>query len=145
MKFHEITGEAAFIIRALFFLVFGYLIETHELLNTETLKWAFGIAGIFFLFRFLQLKFSGLPLRPLWFIAPRGLITILLYLSIENDHLIPLVNKSLVIQIIIITALIMMIGMLVARHPVAAGTTAETEETTLHVDSEEAQPIQKLR
>ena len=54
-------------------------------------------------------------------------------------------NKSLVIQIIIITALIMMIGMLVARHPVAAGTTAETEETTLHVDSEEAQPIQKLR
>ncbi|MBK5271870.1 MAG: sodium:proton antiporter, partial [Bacteroidia bacterium] len=35
-KFKELTIEAAFLVRALFFLLFGYLIETAEILNTET-------------------------------------------------------------------------------------------------------------
>jgi len=51
-------------------------------------------------------------LRPLLFIAPRGLVTILLFLSIESAHHISLVNKSLIIQVIILTSLLMMIGLM---------------------------------
>jgi hypothetical protein len=111
-KFRELIIEGAFLIRALFFLLFGYLIETKEVLNTTTMKWAFGIVFFIFLFRAIQIKISKLPLKPLLFVAPRGLITILLFLSIEPTHAISIVNKSLIIQVIILTALIMMFGLM---------------------------------
>jgi len=111
-KFKELTIEAAFLIRALFFLLFGYLIETSEVLNAETFVWALVIVFLIFTFRTIQLKLSKLPLQPLLFVAPRGLITILLFLSIEPTHTISLVNKSLIIQVIILTALVMMFGLM---------------------------------
>lgn len=112
IKFKELTIEGAFLVRALFFLLFGYLIETAEVLNTGTLLWAVGTVALIFLFRTIQLKLSNLPLQPLLFVAPRGLITILLFLSIEPTQTISLVNKSLIIQVIILTALLMMIGLM---------------------------------
>ncbi len=114
-KFKELTIEGAFLIRALFFLLFGYLIETSEVLNTETFLWALAIVFFIFVFRFIQLKLSKLPLLPLLFVAPRGLITILLFLSIEPTHTISLVNKSLIIQVIILSALLMMIGLMIKK------------------------------
>ena len=111
-KFKDLTIEGAFLIRALFFLLFGYLLETYEILNTDTLAWAVGIVIIIFSVRIIQLKLSKLSLLPLLFVAPRGLITILLVLSIDADKTIPLVNNSLVVQVIVITSLVMMFGLL---------------------------------
>lgn len=116
IKFKELTIEGAFLIRALFFLLFGYLIETSEVLNADTFIWALAIVFLIFIFRTIQLKLSKLPLQPLLFVAPRGLITILLFLSIEPTHTISLVNQSLIIQVIILTALMMMFG-LMANKP----------------------------
>ena len=114
-KFKELTIEAAFIVRSLFFLLFGYLIETSELLNTETLIWASGIVVAIVFIRIIQLKLSKLPLKPLLFIAPRGLITILLFLSIEPVQKLMLVNKALIIQVIVLTALLMMVGLMITK------------------------------
>ncbi|MBW0178075.1 cation:proton antiporter [Sediminibacterium sp.] len=111
-KFKEIATEAAFVIRTFFFLVFGYLIETNELLNTDTLLWAGIVVVVIFTIRAIQLKIAKLPLFPLLFIAPRGLISILLFLSISPTDKIGIVNNSLIIQVIILTALIMMGGMM---------------------------------
>ncbi|MEA5138342.1 cation:proton antiporter [Arcicella rigui] len=111
-KFHELVGEATFLIRALFFLLFGYLIQSEEILNTDTLVWAFGIVTLIFLIRAIQLKVSNLKLKPFLFVAPRGLITILLFLAIEPQQNIPLMNKSLIIQVIVLTALVMMFGLM---------------------------------
>lgn len=111
-RLQELTKEITFSIRSLFFLLFGYLIETSELLNTNTLVWAIAISGGIFLIRFIFLKLSGQNVFPLLFIAPRGLITILLFISIPVGQTTNLVNNSLIIQVIIITALIMMIGLM---------------------------------
>jgi len=111
-KFHELVAEATFLIRALFFLLFGYLIESREILNTDTLSWAVGIVLMIYFIRAIQLKLSKLPLKPLLFVAPRGLITILLFLAIEPEQHIPLINKSLIIQVIVLTALVMMFGLM---------------------------------
>lgn len=115
VKFKELTTEGAFLVRALFFLLFGYLIETAQVLNTDTLVWAVAIVFFIFSLRVIQLILSKLPLQPLLFVAPRGLITILLFLSIEPTNTISLVNKSLIIQVIILTALIMMVGLMVKK------------------------------
>jgi Kef-type K+ transport system membrane component KefB len=111
-KFKEITIEAAFVVRALFFLLFGYLIETHEILNTDTLVWAVGIVTFIFAVRAIQLKLYGIKFRPLLFIAPRGLITILLFFTLPVSANMPLMNKSLVMQVIVLTALMMMVGLM---------------------------------
>ncbi len=112
LKFKELNMEIVFLIRSLFFLLFGYLIETTELLNTGTIQWALLITVGIFLLRFLFLKIFKLPIQPLLFIAPRGLITILLFLSIPLSQMIDLNNKSLIIQVIILTALVMMVGLI---------------------------------
>jgi potassium/hydrogen antiporter len=114
-KFKELAIEAAFVVRALFFILFGYLIKTKELLNVETLMLAVVIVLIIYIFRAIQLRLSNLSLMPLLFIAPRGLITILLFISIDQSQTIPLVNNSLVIQVIIISALIMMVGLMFTK------------------------------
>jgi len=116
-KFKELTIEAAFLVRSLFFLLFGYLIQINEILNTNTLIWAVGIVMAIFALRAIQLKVLQIPLAPLLFIAPRGLITILLFFSIEPTQSIPLVNKSLIIQVIIITAIAMMLGLMTIKKP----------------------------
>ncbi|WP_026752334.1 cation:proton antiporter [Sediminibacterium sp. C3] len=114
-KFKETIAEFAFIVRALFFLLFGFLINTADLLNTESLGWALVIVASIVVFRALFLKLFKVPLKPLLFIAPRGLITILLFLSILPENSISLVDNALVIQVIMISALVMMIGLMTSR------------------------------
>ena len=114
-KFKEIVIEATFVIRVLFFLLFGYLMESAEIFNPNTFVWAVGIVAGIFVARAAALKIYGIPLSPLVFVAPRGLITILLFLSIPATQMIPLINKSLIIQIIILTALIMMAGLMLNK------------------------------
>lgn len=114
-KFKEIVIEATFVIRVLFFLLFGYLMESAEIFNPNTFVWAIGIVAGIFVARAAALKIYGIPLSPLVFVAPRGLITILLFLSIPATQIIPLINKSLIIQIIILTALIMMAGLMLHK------------------------------
>ncbi|MES2629605.1 MAG: cation:proton antiporter [Bacteroidota bacterium] len=126
-KFRDLTGEGAFLIRALFFLLFGYLIETSELMNTDSLVWAIGITAAIFLLRGIQLLISRLPLSPLLFVAPRGLITILLFLAVDSTQTISLINRSLIIQVILLTALVMMFGLMFKRKPL--------DEALNHVDT----------
>jgi potassium/hydrogen antiporter len=111
-KFKELTSETAFLIRSLFFLLFGYLIETHELINQETIVWAVAITLSIFVLRFIFLRLFNQNIKPLLFIAPRGLITILLFLSIPINQITSLANKSLILQVIILTAIFMMIGLM---------------------------------
>lgn len=115
-KFGELTTEIAFLIRALFFLLFGFLIETAEILNIDTILWAILIVVGIYLLRAAFLKFMKIEFLPILFIAPRGLITILLFLSIPLGQTIDLANKSLIIQVIILTALVMMFGLMQTKE-----------------------------
>lgn len=111
VKFKEITIEATFLVRALFFLLFGFLLEPSEIINIQTLPWAAGIVTLILIIRYITLKVSKLPVYPLQFIAPRGLITILLFISVLPELSIPLVDISLVIQTVLISVLVMMAGL----------------------------------
>jgi NhaP-type Na+/H+ or K+/H+ antiporter len=110
--FTVLTIEGTFLIRSLFFLVFGYLLETSELFDATTAIWAVAMVLFFLVIRVVQLLLSRLPIRPLLFIAPRGLITILLFLYITPETSIAIVNKSLIIQVIVLTVLVMTFGMM---------------------------------
>lgn len=111
-KFKVLTIEFTFMVRALFFILFGFLIKMKELFNPKTILWAVAVTVFIFIVRAIILLVMKLPLKSLLFISPRGLITILLFLSIPIKQSSPLVNNSIVIQIIILTVLVMMIGLL---------------------------------
>jgi len=114
-RFKELVVEGTFLVRSLFFLLFGYLIETADVINVSTLKWSVGISFFIYVFRAVQLKISGLPMIPLLFIAPRGLITILLFLSITESQRILQIDRSLIIQVIVITAVMMTVGLMMDK------------------------------
>lgn len=116
-KFKELTIEFTFMVRSIFFLLFGFLIETANLINPNTLVLTIIVLIIIYVTRYLQLKFLKRDVNPLLYIAPRGLITILLFLSIEPGDTLPFVNKALLIQVIIVSALIMMYGMMSNKAP----------------------------
>ncbi|MFD2907686.1 sodium:proton antiporter [Flavobacterium ardleyense] len=111
-KFKELIFEAAFLVRSLFFILFGYLIRTEDVINPQTFELAVGIVILIYLIRAIQLKIYKVKLMPLLFVAPRGLITILLFLGIPSTLKIDLVNNALIIQVIVLTALIMMLGLM---------------------------------
>ena len=110
-RFKDLTIEGTFLIRAIFFIVFGYLIETNDVVNLGTLKWSVAITVLIFVIRAIQLWISGTGVFPMLFIAPRGLITILLFLSIAPINSISIVNQSLIIQVILLTGLVMTVGL----------------------------------
>lgn len=65
-----------------------------------------------YILRAIFLKLGKMDLQPLFYIAPLGLITVLLFLSITPQQRFPYLNESVVIQVILITTFIMMIGLL---------------------------------
>jgi hypothetical protein len=118
--FKEITVEATFLVRILFFILFGFLINPADISNFETLPWAFGIAAGIYIIRLIFLKLTKMPVLPLLCIAPRGLITILLFYNIVPEDRIGVVNTSLIIQVVLITAIAMMVGLIMTKEKAPA-------------------------
>lgn len=111
--------EATFLIRSLFFLLFGFTMKLADIMNLQTLSWAAIIVSFILLVRAVQLKISKLPFLPLIFMAPRGLINILLFITVTSINNIPAINSSLMIQVIILSALVMMTGFIFTKQPIA--------------------------
>ncbi|AZI34155.1 cation:proton antiporter [Kaistella carnis] len=110
--FKDVVIEATFIVRTLFFIVFGFVLKTEDIINQDSLVWSISIVVAIYILRAIFLKLGKMDLQPLFYIAPRGLITVLLFLSITPQQRFPYLNESVVIQVILITTFIMMIGLL---------------------------------
>ena len=109
--FKHITGELTFIVRSFFFIMFGFYTSVSDLLNLNNLVASVIISAAIFLIRGLYFRIIlKKPLMPLLFFAPRGLMTILLFLTIPATLLLPFMNKGLVTQVIFITILLMSFG-----------------------------------
>jgi len=115
IKFKHITIELTFIIRAIFFIVFGFTIDLNDIINLNTLPVACIIVCSIYFIRMVSLLIFRIPLMPILFFAPRGLITILLFLSIGSELRIDIVNNSLVIQVVLLSVFILMIGNLINK------------------------------
>ena len=111
-QFKEVVIEATFIVRTLFFIVFGFVLKTEDIINIDSLVWSVSIVIAIFVFRAIFLKLGKMDMQPLFYIAPRGLITILLFLSITPEQRFIHLNESVVIQVILLTTFVMMIGLL---------------------------------
>ncbi len=109
-KLEEIIAELTFVIRVSFFLLFGYTLNIDELFNPNTALLASVVVMAIVFFRALLLWILKLPWFPYLFIAPRGLITLLLFMSIPITLVIPQISKGFITQVVIMSIVIMMIS-----------------------------------
>ena len=110
---HVITLETAFVIRTFFFVVFGLTITLGALANMQVAIVSGLIVLSIYAIRYVVLRiFIGQDIFPQLFIAPRGLITILLFYGIPEEAHVPGFEKGILLFIIIATSLIMTFAMI---------------------------------
>lgn len=116
---HFITMETAFVIRTLFFVVFGLSISLMSLANGTVVLISLCILLSIFVIRFIILRlFVGKDIMPQLFIAPRGLITILLFYDIPDriKAANPGFNNGILLFIIISTGVIMTLALIADKR-----------------------------
>ncbi|WP_088340452.1 cation:proton antiporter domain-containing protein [Robiginitalea sediminis] len=107
-ELHIITLESAFVVRTFFFVVFGMTIVLSSLLSLKVWLVSILIIASIYLIRFALLRVVfGSDIRPQLFIAPRGLITVLLFYAIPAEAQAPGFEPGILLFIIIATSLIM--------------------------------------
>ncbi|KAA1245994.1 cation:proton antiporter [Aquimarina sp. RZ0] len=112
-ELHVITAETAFVVRTLFFVIFGITITLSSLLNIKVALISILIIISIYIIRYGLLRlFIGKDIAPQFFIAPRGLITVLLFYAIPAEAIIPGFEPGILLFVIIGTSLIMTGGMI---------------------------------
>jgi NhaP-type Na+/H+ or K+/H+ antiporter len=106
-NFRLVTMESAFVVRTFFFVIFGMTITLATLFNVKVAVVSLIILAILYVLRFLLLKIFLKQVLPQLFIAPRGLVTILLYFSIPTALQQATFNTGVLLFIILITSLAM--------------------------------------
>jgi potassium/hydrogen antiporter len=111
--FHIISRETAFVLRTFFFIVFGLTIDLSSLVNLEVLIISLmAFIGIL-LTRILLLKwFAKEAAKVVEYVAPRGLITILLFYSIPKELSSDIFQPGIILWVVIITSVYMSFGLI---------------------------------
>ncbi|MBO0357948.1 hypothetical protein J0X19_08330 [Hymenobacter sp. BT186] len=113
----SITAESAFLIRTFFFLLFGFSITLSGLMSGTLLLQGLLIVGILTAIRYVYLRYiARTDLVPELFIAPKGLITVLLFYSIPDQYRIGEIGENILFVVILLTGILMMIGLQLANR-----------------------------
>lgn len=131
-ELHIITLETAFVLRTFFFVIFGVTIMLGSLVDFKVAAISCAVVAILFGIRYVFLKlFVQKDILPQLWIAPRGLITVLLFYAIPNGHMnnhgevidynlqydytIKSFDSGILLYCILITSLIMTVSLILNR------------------------------
>ncbi len=115
---HKLTLESAFVIRTFFFVIFGFSLQLASLYSWQTAIIGGLIVLILYASRLLTLgTISRKNLFPELWIAPRGLITILLFFALEQHpgFVIKGFDIGVLLYPIFISSVVMTIGLLMSK------------------------------
>lgn len=112
----QLTGESAFLVRTFFFLIFGFTLEVSSLLHLNVLlDGAVIILVIYFVRIIYQKIFVTTASWAEYFLAPRGLISILLFFSLPEDLKLNDLQNGMLFFVILVSSIIMSFGLLGVR------------------------------
>ena len=131
-EFHILTAESTFLVRTFFFLFFGFSISLSQFNSLEPFLYG---ALIFFIMLFLRhlyfmigsFKFNTAPLV---YMAPRGLISILLFLQIDEISF-PFVRSEWIDERTLLVVILLSMIVLIL------GNNATKKVETLEIDQDE--------
>lgn len=100
-----LTAESSFLIRTFFFILFGYAMNIKSLIMPEVIITGSIIIGCILVARVIFLLFiSRTHVIPELFIAPRGLVTVVLFYSIPAHFISPDLTMELFISLLLFQA-----------------------------------------
>lgn len=108
-KYKSISFEFTYLIRSIFFILFGFSFKFSEIFELKKFSHSLAIIFVIYIIRFFILFILNVKKEKILFMAPRGLITIVLFFLIEDKFKIPFINKTLIIEIIIISIFLMLV------------------------------------
>lgn len=115
-QFHSLSRESAFLIRTFFFVLFGFIVERMQLVELDAAILCGMLLVATYLLRGAFLKLAlRMDLRPLVYMSPCGLISILLYVSLPEAFQIPAVGMGLLFLLVLTTCSVMAIGLMGKR------------------------------
>ena len=130
-ELHTITAETAFVVRTFFFVIFGLTIVVSSLFNMDVALISSLIILSIYVIRFVILRiFIGRDIIPQLFVAPRGLITVLLFYAIPAEVEIASFEPGILLFVIIGTSLIMT-GAMIYDKQRASGAIKEASATKI--------------
>ncbi len=115
-NFKMITLESSFVVRTFFFVIFGFTILLTSLLDLKVWLVSILILGLLYGIRFawFRVVFRKDIYPDIW-MAPRGLITILLYYSIPEALAVPEFNEGVLLLVILASSIIMAVSLIKYR------------------------------
>ncbi len=142
-ELHIITLETAFVVRTFFFVIFGITIVLSSLFSINVVLVSVLIIVSIYLIRFVLLRtFFGSDITPQLFIAPRGLITVLLFYAIPKEAQVANFESGILLFVIIATSLIMTWAMI--KEGKKMGTLLDEElvdDNIMDIETREAKSI----
>jgi cell volume regulation protein A len=115
-----ITAETAFVVRTFFFIIFGWSVYLGSLLSFKVIGIGLVILAIIYAIRAIVLfLFNGRDIVTQLFLAPRGLITILLFFAIPQEFNIGKEFEGVLLFVILISCLIMTWSMINSKNKLA--------------------------
>ena len=118
-EFHLVTLESAFVVRTFFFVVFGITLDLQSLFNLETAIISLSIVAALYAVRFIVLKIFLKNVMTELFIAPRGLITILLFFGIPAKYIQDSFSSGILLYTILFTGILMTVGLMLHKDEAA--------------------------
>lgn len=138
-ELHIVTLETAFVVRTFFFVIFGITIVLSSLLSINVAIVSLLIIASIYAIRFLVLMiFVGKDMLPQLFIAPRGLITVLLFYAIPSEAQIEGFESGILLFVIIATSLVMTWAMIKDKRKMGTLLDEIDEEITERNSTEDA-------
>ncbi|MGB3589584.1 MAG: cation:proton antiporter [Tunicatimonas sp.] len=114
-NFRLITMESAFVVRTFFFVIFGMTITIATILDMKVAMVSGSLLVLIFSLRFILLKiFIRKDILPQLFIAPRGLITILLFFAIPVEMELEGFNTGVLLFVIILSSIAMTLALVLS-------------------------------
>lgn len=114
---HIVTMETAFVVRTFFFVIFGLTISLASLASLQVAAISALILASIYVIRFIMLRlFVGSDIVPQLFIAPRGLITVLLFYAIPKEAQVEAFEPGILLFIIIATSLVMTFALIFDKN-----------------------------
>jgi len=131
-NFKMITLESSFVVRTFFFVIFGFTIVLASLLSLKVWLVSIIILAILFGIRIAWFKvvFRKDIFPDIW-LAPRGLITILLYYSIPEPLVVEEFNSGVLLLVILASSIVMAISLIKYRKSKSEETELVVSDTTI--------------
>ena len=134
-EFKSLTTELTFAVRGFFFIILGYWTDWTALADPVAWLIAVVVLAVIFFSRSFWMRLSRIGMgAALTWIAPRGLITVLLFLSAKETVELPSSMDGAVLLVVFASALMVAVGRILwskqAPPPSPPNETAQTEPET---------------